>query len=127
MYNPTEHSDFHYEDRRPRRSASPMASAALTCAILGILTSLTGLFSILFGSLAILLSALSRGANKKPERAARFALRGGVIALVLSVVVICVSVKTVLREYGSLENYYNTYVYTIEQLYGIDLDSTDTL
>ncbi len=130
MYQPEENRFEQLDNeyvRPPRRQASPMATAALTFAVLGIISSLTGFFSIIFGSLAILFSALSKGNRPRPEKAAKFACRLGILSIAISIVVICVSVKIVLTQYGGLENYYNTYLYTIEQNYGITLDDFEAL
>lgn len=129
MYNPNENRFGDPEDQfnRPQRRSSAMASAAIACAIIGIITTLTGFFAILFGSLAILFAVLSKGSNPKPERASRYAFIVGLIAVLISVAIIIASFVMIIRTYGSLENYYNTYLYTIEQYYCIDLDTGDLL
>lgn len=106
--------------RPPKRAASPMAMAAISCAILGIMTVFSGFFSLLFGSLAILFACLSRGDSPRPERPAAYALRVGIVAVVISIVVIVSSFFLVIRQYGSFENFYNTYIHTLEQQYDTD-------
>ncbi|MCD8148077.1 MAG: hypothetical protein LUE92_00615 [Clostridiales bacterium] len=125
MYNPNENRFGDPEDqftRPPRRAASPMAMAAVTCAIIAILTSITGFVAIIFASLGILFACLSKGSRTKPERAAKYAFRISIIAMVISAALLVFSFFTVIREYGSLQNYYRYYLNTIEENYGIDLE-----
>ena len=111
-------------NRPPRRAASPMALAAVFCAVLGILTVFTGFLSLFFGSLAVLLAFLSKGDRPKAERPALYAFRAGIAAIVISAVLIAASFTIVFRQYGSFENFYNSYLYTIEQYYGEDTEDS---
>ncbi|MCC8152192.1 MAG: hypothetical protein LIO96_12280 [Lachnospiraceae bacterium] len=125
MYNPNENRFGDPEDqftRPPRRAASPMAMAAVSCAIIAILTSITGIVSIIFASLGILFACLSKGSRSKPERATKYAFRISIIAMIISGVLMLFSLVTVIRQYGSLQNYYNSYLEMIEENYGIDLE-----
>ncbi len=128
MYNQNHNRFGDPEERfdRPPKNSS-MTTAAIACAIIGIITVMTGVFAIFFGSLAILFAVLSRGSESKPNRVSRYAFIVGLVAVLISIVIIIYSLVTVLQTYGSLENYYNTYLYTIEQYYGINMETGEAL
>ncbi len=108
--------------RSPERNGSNMARASLVLGVLSLFFILFGVFfAIILGALAILFSFLSRGADPKPERQARYGRIIGCITIVASIVLIIVSVNAVINEYGSLENYVYSYLTTMEETYGLDL------
>lgn len=113
--------------RPPRKPASSMAMAAVACAIIAILSVFTVFGTILFGALAVIFALLSRGSKLKFERPAKYALYVSIIALIISAVLMLFNIMFTLREYGSFENYYKKYLYTLEQNYGIDLDPYDSV
>ena len=128
MYDPNKNRFGDPEDQFSRPPAnSSMTTAAIACAIIGIITVMTGFIAIIFGSLAIIFAILSRGADSKPSRVSRYAFIVGLIAVLISVVIIIHSLAVIIQTYGSLENYYNTYLYTIEQYYGLDPDTEEIL
>ncbi len=86
-----------------------MANASLGCAIFGLFTILTGWFGLVFGTLAIVFSNLSRGANHKAEKPARFGRGIGVAAIAVSTAIVLYSFVTIFSQFGSLENFYNAY------------------
>ncbi len=106
----------------PRRSTSAMGIASISCAIIGLFCIMTGMFAIVFGSLAILFAHLSKGSREKIQRPATYGRLVGCIAAGVGVIMIAASFFIVIRDYGSIENYYYTYMYNLEQTYGIDLD-----
>ena len=117
MFNPNENRFGDPPEQPPRRAASPMALAAVSCAILGIMTVYTGIISLAIGSLAVLFAFLSQGNRPQPERPARYAFRVGIIAIIVSIVLMIASFAIVIFQYGSLKNFYNSYLYTLEQQY----------
>lgn len=124
MYNSNSNRFGDPEDqfsRPPRRNSSPMASASVTCALIGLLTFFTVYGSLVFGSLAILFSLLSKGNRKTKERSARFSFLAGIIAVCLAAGMILYSVVSVIWQYGSFSNYYYEYVQELEEEYGVDL------
>lgn len=124
MYNPNSNRFGDPEDqfsRPPRRNSSPMASASVTCALIGLLTFFTVYGALIFGSLAILFSLLSKGDRKKKERSARFAFMAGIIAVCIAAGMFVYSFVSVLWQYGSFSNYYYEYVQELEEEYGVDL------
>ncbi len=121
-----------YENRggpytQQQRSTSPMAIAAITCAILGLLFFSSGYFSLVFGSLAILFAFLSKGSRDRVQRPATYGRLIGLIDIGIGVLMITLSLTSVIRQYGSLENYYDSYLTTIEETYGIDLGRDSSL
>ncbi len=120
MYDPNENRFGDPEDqftRPPRKAASNMALAAVACAIIGILSVFTVIGGMFFGSLAILFARLSQSDRTEPERPAKYALRVGIVALVISGAIMLFSLTFVIHRYGGLENFYQEYMEMIEQQY----------
>lgn len=95
-----------------------MVIASLVCGVIGLFCIVTGFFAIFFGSLAILFSFLARGSKSRVERPAIYGRVIGIIAAVIGAIMIIYSMSVLMRDYGSLENFYNSY--TIDQFYGTD-------
>ncbi len=126
MYNSNENRWGDRDDQftqPPRRSTSPMGIASISCAIIGLFCILTGIFALVFGSLAILFANLSKGSREKVQRPVTYGRMVGGIAAVIGAAVIIYSFATVYIQYGSFQNYYNTYIDTMEENYGLDLDA----
>ncbi len=130
MYN---QNDNQYNDSPERyvsprqRSVSRMAIASIACGIIGIFCFMTGIFAIFFGALAMLFAALSKGEHKKPEGLARYGRIIGLIAIFAGLAMTVYSVASVINQYGSLENYYNTYVESMAEDYGFDLGNNSNV
>lgn len=128
MYEQNANSDHFQENpHRYRPNGNMLATTALICAILGIVSVCCLYGAFVFGGLAIVFGLLSRGSRKKTFGPARTAIWIGTIALIISAVITAVSFVSLIRQYGSLENLINTYTYTLEKSLGIDPeDSEDT-
>lgn len=129
MYDPNENrfgDPVNHFTRKQKEPSSPMAMAAFACSIIAILSVFTVYGAVLFGSLAVIFALLSRNSKLKFERSAKYALNVGIIALIISAVIILFSIVFTLREYGSFENYYQKYFNTLQQNYGIDLNPYDS-
>lgn len=125
MYDPNENRFGDPPDQftRPRRKpASSMAMASVTCAIIAILSVFTVFGALLFGALGIIFALLSRREDLTLERPAKYGLYVAIIALIISAAISVFSVVYTLREYGSFANFYQKYLYTLEENYGIELD-----
>ncbi len=130
MYNQNENRYNDPPERyvSPRqRSVSRMAIASIACGIIGIFCFMTGFFAVFFGALGMLFAALSKGEQKRPERLARYGRVIGLIAIFAGVAMMIFSVTTVINQYGSLENYYNSYIESMAEDYGIDLGSNSNV
>ncbi len=107
----------------PRRSTSPMGIASISCAIIGLFCIMTGIFALVFGSLAILFANLSKGSHAKVQRPVTYGRMVGCIAAVIGAIMIIYSFSAIYIQYGSFSNYYNTYIESMEENYGLDLDA----
>lgn len=110
-----------------RNSSNLLATAALICAILGIVSVCCLYGAFIFGSLAIVFGLLSRGARKKAIGTARTAILIGTAAILVSIVITVASFMTVIAQYGSFKNFLDAYTYTLENNFGIDLDPSEDL
>ncbi len=130
MYDPYGNR-YNYNDppppppRRPVRSVSPMAIAAIVCAVISLFCIMTGIFALIFGSLAIVFAFLSKGSRPRPERVAVYARFIGFLAAAIGAVLIIYSVFVAIDEYGSLENFYYSYLESVEQSYNLDLGTEE--
>ncbi len=104
-----------------RRFASPMGVASVGCAIIGLITIMTGFFALIFGSLAMLFAFFSKGDRDKVQKPAVYGKYIGLAATLIGAVIIIYSFSVVYIQYGSFQAFYDEYVYTIEEEYGIDL------
>lgn len=102
-------------------ASSLFATAALVCAILGIVSVCCLYGAFIFGGLAIIFGLLSRGARKKTAGTARTAVLIGIAAVLVSVVVTVMSFINVIHQYGSFRNFWDAYTYTLENQFGIEL------
>jgi hypothetical protein len=100
-----------------KKSSNSLATASLTCSIFGILMTFFGA-GFFFGALAIILGLLSRGDRKKATGTARRGIMIGVVALITSIIILAGSYAMIVMQYGSFQNYYDSYMYTIEQTMG---------
>ncbi len=103
------------------RFSSPMGVASVACAIIGLFTIMTGFFAVIFGSLAMLFAFLSKGSQDKVQRPAVYGKYIGLAAALVGAVLIIYSFAAVNMQYGSIQAFYDEYMYTIEEEYGIDL------
>lgn len=110
------------QDPSSRGSASNLfATAALVCAILGIVSVCCLYGAFIFGGLAIIFGLLSRGARKKAMGTARTAVLIGTAAVLISVFITAMSFISLISQYGSFQNLMDVYTYTLEHNFGIDL------
>ncbi len=117
--NPQSQPNFSTD--RPRRSVhASMVNASFVCAIIGIITVFTGVFSLIFGSLAIIFSALSKGEQPRRLKKAKYGLIVGTIAVVLGLTTTATTFAALINTYGGLNSFYEEYV---NEFYGLDLDS----
>lgn len=105
-----------YVDESSRaRAVEMMARASMACAILGLFSSMMGI-GFVFGAIAVALGLLSRGSQMpRTFKAAKRGIIFGLIAVVLSAVILLSSFRTLISEYGSLSNYYDAYMEYYEE------------
>lgn len=111
-----------YENPRPgqeppyrpsRHNGNSLGSAALICAILGIVLCCTFYGGVVLGGLAIVLGLLSRGGRKHAVPPGKGAIYIGLASVCLSVLILTVSFITVIHQFGSIENFLNAYMNTL--------------
>lgn len=89
----------------PRTPGQTFAMMSATLAVIGIVTFFTGFFPLFFGSLAVIFALLSRGQGNL-SKPARVAIPLGTISMIIGVAVIVFAVVSIIRQFGSFENYY---------------------
>lgn len=97
------------------------ATAALVCAILGIVSVCCLYGAFVFGGLAVIFGLLSRGTRKKTVGTAKTAILIGITAVLISVFITVMSFISAINQYGSFRNFWDAYTYTLENNFGIDL------
>lgn len=122
-----------YNRQYAQDGPSPFAKASLITGIIALLTIMTGVLPLIFGSLSILFAILSHKKNTPLESRALFGSITGAIGLAFATVMIVISVTlipTILRdpEYRAQFNattqsmYGVTFDELLEESYGIDID-----
>lgn len=113
------------QNQPSRGNASNLfATAALVCAILGVVSMCCLYGAFIFGGLAVTFGLLSRGARKKAVGTARTSILLGTTAILISIFITTISFVNVISQYGSFQNFLDAYTYTLEQNFGIDLNPT---
>ncbi len=125
MYEQNENSwqdrDRFRQNRPPGGNTSNLlATASLACAVLAIVMTCCG-GGFVLGALAIMFGLLSRGAHKKAVGSSWVGILIGSITLIISIVITVTSYIGIIKQYGSLQNYIDSYTYTLEKNLGIDL------
>lgn len=119
--NPWQNQDRPHQYRPPSGYTSNLlATASLVCSILAIVMTCCG-GGFVFGALAIVFGLLSRGAHKKAVGSSWVGILIGSIALIISLVVTVTSYIGIIKQYGSFQNYMDSYTYTLEKNLGIVL------
>ncbi|MDD6037222.1 MAG: hypothetical protein PUD20_00240 [bacterium] len=111
-YQPEGNFDPQY--RSPVFPGMAMQTAATVLSIIAIATSCCIYSALICGALSIILAALSRGDHKKLNRTAKNAVVVSVIAIVFSLCMTTAMFASTIQEYGSLENFYNSYTQMLE-------------
>lgn len=120
--NPWQNRQQPRQNQPSKGNASNLfATAALVCAILGIVSVCCLYGAFIFGGLAIIFGLLSRGTRKKAIGTARTAILIGTTAVAISVFITAMSFINVISQYGSFRNFIDAYTYTLEHNFGIDL------
>lgn len=109
--------------RPPQPGGNMLATAALICSILAIVSSCCLYGAFVFGGLAIILGLLSRGAKKSAQSPARTAIWLGIAAVILSAVITTASLVSAIRQFGSFQKLLDSYTYTIEKYLDLDPDA----
>lgn len=112
-------------NRYPAKS-NGLSVAALVCGILGCLLMCSMIFSIVFGSLAIIFALLSRGDSMRFTGQTRAALILGILAIIFSVIIFAVSVHNIMVNYGGIDGLMNEIMTIMDEsmteVYGITFD-----
>ena len=103
-----------------QNNSNGMSTAALVLSIIGLLTMVLG-GSIIFGSLAIVLALLSRGAGRMSGQA-RAGLGISIAGIIISVVIL-VSLVTLTLNSDTFQDTLKDYVQYYEDQYSDDSDS----
>ncbi len=119
MFNSYRNRNPYMQEPQPRMQA--FATASVICAVFGIFTMTTGIFPIVFGSLAVVFSFLSKGSDPKLGIGGQLGRYLGIAVIGIGVIMIIVSFRTIINEYGSLMNYYYAFIEAYEETYGVDL------
>lgn len=109
--------------RPPQPGGNMLATAALICSILAIVSSCCLYGAFVFGGLAIILGLLSRGTKKSAQSPARTAIWLGIAAVILSAVITAASLVSAIRQFGSFQKLLDSYTYTIEKYLDLDPDA----
>ena len=122
-----------YNRQYPQDGQSPFAKASMVTGVIALLTILTGVLPLVFGSLSILFAVLSRKKNTPMESRALWGSIFGSIGLALATAMIAISITlipTILKdpEYRAQLNATTESMYGVsfdvlmEESYGIDID-----
>lgn len=105
-----------YDGEQPynNRQNTRMEVAALTLAIIAMVSCVCLYLSIPCAALAIIFASLSRGGEMQYSTMAQIGLILGIIALVLTITLYAASFGVVLYQYGSIEEFLKAYPDTSE-------------
>ena len=108
-----------YQNQRPVRRANNMLVMALIFAILSVMTVLTGILPVFFGSLAILFAILSKGNRLRMDSGALIS------SIIAGISIIAGLTLTGITCYGfthdpEMKKMFNQ---TFKQMYGMDFDT----
>ncbi len=103
-----------YENRR----SSGFATASLVLGIVGLATGCCVYTSIICGALAVIFALLSR--NERMDAKAQVGLGLGIAGIVIGILIVVAAFAVVIAEYGSFENYMDTFMKNYYDMLGID-------
>jgi hypothetical protein len=96
-----------------------MSVVALILAVFAMLTLMTGIFPIFFGSLALLFAILGKGNNLRMDAGGKITTTLATICIVLGIVVTAVNIYAIKHDPEAKAAVNNTF----QQIYGVDFDT----
>ncbi len=107
-----------YYQRMPQRQVNGMAVAALIMALLAVLTIITGLGPVFFGSMAILFAVLSKGGNRRMKGTALSGVLLSVVSIVAGILLM-IKVTDLIQHDPMVRQQVDQ---SFEMMYGVDYD-----
>ena len=113
--------NFSRQYRPPAQPQDTMMTVAIVLSVIAIATTCCIYASLICGSLAIILTLLSRGDKKKLTPQGKLAVTTSSAAIAISVIATVIMFAVTIREYGSLENFMKAYSDLAESMTGMPL------